>query len=176
MYAGLVTQLGWDQKPTCLLWGRQDPCSDLTEETEEEELWVYVSYLFKKEKKFKHIKSNFIWLTWLKLSCVTRVLTLRTSSLPVTGLRASTPWSGLASCSYSGGGNKSLRRKFLFQSSTDTVKQDDESETWGSPAPQLFDIVMGLSSCLCTARTSPHRLWRYVVITLNCSYTAFYIV
>ena len=69
------------------------------------------------------------------------------------------------------GGNKSLRKKFLFQSST--VKQDDESETWGSAAPQLFDIVLGLSSCLCTARTSPHRLWRYVVIMLNCSYSVW---
>ena len=86
----------------------------------------------------------------------------------MTGLRASTPWSGLASCSYSGGGNKSLRKTFLFQSST--VKQDDGSETWGSPAPQLFDVVLGLSSCLRTARTSPHRLWRYVVIMRNCSY------
>ena len=40
------TRLGLE---TDLLWGRQDPCSDLTEETEEEELWVYVS--FKKIKK-----------------------------------------------------------------------------------------------------------------------------
>ena len=71
----------------------------------------------------------------------------------------------------SGGENKSLRKKFWFQSST--VKQDDESETWGSPAPQLFDIVLGLSSCLRTARTSPHRLWRYVVMGLNCSYSVW---
>ena len=131
-------------------------------------------HLKNQKKKPKHIKFDFMNMTETELcNRVLRLWTFNGTMSPFLWQVYMLPPLGVDSppVVISDGENKSLKNFFWFQSST--VKQDDKSETWGSPAPQLFDIVLGLSSCLRTARTSPHRLWRYVVIGLNCSYSVW---